>query len=125
MSRRTVAVLATILGLAAHPVGAQAPADSAYRAAREALNAGNYQRAAEGFHRVWERYPRSEPAGDATYWHAFALSKVGGERNLQTALQLLQHQGEVYPRARTRRDGEVLATRIRGDLARLGNLEAA
>jgi HEAT repeat protein len=89
------------------------------------LNAGQYQRAADGFHRVWERYPRSEAAGDATYWHAFALSKVGGERNLQTALQLLQHQSEVYPRARTRRDGEVLATRIRGDLARMGNAEAA
>jgi tetratricopeptide (TPR) repeat protein len=125
MARRTVAVLATILGFTAHPLVAQAPADSAYRAAREALNGGDYQRAADGFRRVWERYPRSEPAGDATYWHAFALSKIGGERNLQTALQLLQHQSEVYPRARTRRDGDGLAVRIRGELARMGNAEAA
>ena len=126
MSGLKAAVLATILGLAAQPLAAQArQADSLYRVAREALNAGDYQRAAAGFQRVWERYPKSEAAGDATYWAAFALSKMGGTRNLETALQLLSHQGETYPKARTRRDGEVLSARIRGELARLGNAEAA
>ena len=72
----------------------QAQGDSLYRVAREALNAGDYQRAAAGFQRVWERYPRTAAAGDATYWAAFALSKIGGERNLQRALELLQTMPE-------------------------------
>ncbi len=126
MSGLRMAVIVVIGALSARPLAAQSrQADSLYGAAREALNAGDYQRAAAGFQRVWERYPASEAAGDATYWAAFALSKMGGERNLQRALQLLNHQTEVYPKARTRRDAEVLATRIRGDLARLGNIEAA
>jgi HEAT repeat protein len=100
----------------------QGPADSLYRAAREQLNAGSYQRAAELFQRVWERYPRQDVAGDAMYWAAFARYQNGDYRR---ALDLLNRQAESYPKARTRRDGEVLATRIRGELARTGNAEAA
>jgi HEAT repeat protein len=100
----------------------QGPADSLYRAAREQLNAGSYQRAAELFQRVWERYPRQEVAGDAMYWAAFARYQNGDYRR---ALELLNRQADRYPKARTRRDGEVLATRIRGELARAGNAEAA
>ncbi len=107
------------------PVQQQAQADSLYRSAREELNAGRYQRAAELFQRVWERYPRSENAGDAMYWAAFARYQTGGNTNLQRALRLLSTQADRYPSARTRRDGDVLATRIRGELARLGNAEAA
>lgn len=103
----------------------QAQADSLYRVAREALNAADYQRAASGFRRVWQGSPRSSVAGDAMYWEAFALSKLGGTQNLSTALEILTRQSEAYPNTPMRRDGEVLATRIRGDLARLGNVEAA
>ncbi len=107
------------------PITQQGPADSLYRVAREELNAGRYQRAAELFQRVWERYPRQEVAGDAMYWAAFARYQTGGNTNLQRALRLLSTQADRYPSARTRRDGDVLATRIRGELARLGNAEAA
>jgi HEAT repeat protein len=104
------------------PMPQQGPADSLYRAAREQLNAGNYQRAAELFQRVVERYPRSAQAGDAMYWQAFARYQ---NADYQRALDLLNQQAARYPDARTRRDAQVLATRIRGELARTGNAEAA
>lgn len=100
----------------------QGPADSLYRVARERLNGGSYQRAAELFQQVVDRYPRSAPAGDAMYWAAFARYQNG---EYQRALDLLNRQAERYPNARTRRDAEVLATRVRGQLARMGNAEAA
>lgn len=103
----------------------QDPADSLYRAGREALNAGRYRQAADLFRRVLERYRGSPRAGDAVYWLAFVQYRVGGTQNLRQALDLLAQQQRVYPDAATRRDGEVLATRIRGDLARMGDAEAA
>ena len=108
------------------PLSAQQdPADSLYRSARAALNAGRYQAAADEFRRVWERYPRSPSAGDAMYWGAFALYRVGGTQNHEAAVRLLTQQAQQYENARTRRDADVLATRIRGELARTGNAEAA
>ncbi|MBI3983552.1 MAG: HEAT repeat domain-containing protein [Gemmatimonadetes bacterium] len=101
------------------------PADSIYRVARQALSNGDYQSAAAQFEQVWSRYPRSDYAGDAMYWAAFALHRIGGTRNLAVGLQLLVRQGELYPDARTRRDARGLATRIQGDLARLGDPTAA
>ncbi|HEX9580466.1 MAG TPA: HEAT repeat domain-containing protein [Gemmatimonadales bacterium] len=103
----------------------QGPVDSLYRAARQALSAGRYQAAADEFRRVWERYPRSSYAGDAMYWSAFALYRQGGTQNLRAAVQLVTQQAEQYRDARTRRDADVLATRIRGELARLGDPSAA
>jgi TolA-binding protein len=100
----------------------QGPADSLYRSAREQLNAGSYQRAAELFQRVVERYPRSVAAGDAMYWEAFAHYQ---NADYQRALDLINRQADRYPNARTRRDARVLAARIRGELARQGNPEAA
>jgi len=100
----------------------QGPADSLYRSARDQLNAGSYQRAAELFQQVVDRYPRSAAAGDALYWEAFARYQNG---DYQRALDLLNRQADRYPNARTRRDAQVLATRVRGQLARMGNAEAA
>ncbi|HWP38637.1 MAG TPA: outer membrane protein assembly factor BamD, partial [Gemmatimonadales bacterium] len=62
------------------------PADSIYRVARQSLNTGDYQRAAAQFEQVWSRYPRSTYAGDAMYWAAYALHRLGGTRNLQAGL---------------------------------------
>jgi HEAT repeat protein len=99
--------------------------DSLYRVGREALNAGRYQRAAEAFERLADRYPRSAYAGDALYWAAFARYRLGGTSNLKAALRRLSQQTDRYPRSSTRRDGEVLAARVNGELARLGNADAA
>ncbi|HEX7050760.1 MAG TPA: HEAT repeat domain-containing protein [Longimicrobiales bacterium] len=103
----------------------QDPADSLYRAAREALNGGDYARAAELFHRLVEQFPQSVYAPDALYWEAFARSRRGGEDELRKALEALDRQRTAYPDAPSRADADVLATRIRGELARQGDAEAA
>lgn len=105
----------------------QSPADSLYRAARDAMSRSQYDRAAEMFARIADRYARSPYAPDAYYWLAFNLYRSGGDRNLQRALDSLQKQGQQFPDASTRRSGDAgtLATRIRGMLARQGDSDAA
>src|SRR5438874_381863 len=58
------------------------PADSLYRAAREALDRRDYRRAADLFEQVPARFPRSGYAADAYYWRAFSLYRVGGTPQL-------------------------------------------
>ncbi len=101
------------------------PADSIYRVAREALNQGQYKRAAELFASLVRRYPKSGYAGDALYWQAFALYRAGGADNLKTALARLESQRTGYAGAATRGDAEALATRIRGTLAQQGDQASA
>jgi HEAT repeat protein len=101
------------------------PADSLYRAARDALNNEDYARAASLFHEIGQRYPKSDYAADAPYWEAFALYRDGGQRNLNRALAALQSQQAKYPKAATSSDAATLATRIRGELARLGEANQA
>lgn len=100
----------------------QDPADSLYREARRALSDANYQRAAELFGQLRERYPQSTYAADSYYWQAFALNR---NDRLEDALRLLDEQGRRFPSANTRREAQTLATRIRGVLARRGNSGAA
>ena len=101
------------------------PADSLYRAAREALNRRDYLRAAELFAQVPARYPRSGYAADAYYWRAFSLYRLGGTPQLRSALEALRTQRERFPDAATGGDANALATRIEGELARRGDPEAA
>lgn len=101
------------------------PADSLYRVARAALNRNDYRRAATLFGRIREDFPRSAYAPDSRYWRAFSLYRSGGTADLNAAVQELELQRREYPRARTRRDADELATRIRGELARRGDSRAA
>src|SRR6478672_3478864 len=101
------------------------PADSLYRAAREALDRRDYLRAADLFAQVPSRFPRSGYAADAYYWRAFSLYRVGGTAQLRTALQALDTQRDRYPKAATKGDAKALARRIQGELARQGDPEAA
>ena len=101
------------------------PADSLYRAAREALNRGDYRRGAELFRQISGRFPQSGYAADALYWEAFALYKVGDTDGLRQALAALEKQQSQYAQAATRGDAVTLATRIRGELARRGDAESA
>lgn len=103
----------------------QDPADSLYRAAREALNGGDHARAADLFRQVAVRFPRSAYAGDALYWQAFARYRAGGAEQFRLALAALEQQSTGYASAATRSDAVALATRIRGELARLGDADAA
>ena len=60
-------------------------ADSLYRLAREAMSRNDYKRAAELFHQIPERYPRSAYASQAIYFEAFALYRSGGDDDLSAA----------------------------------------
>ena len=103
----------------------QDPGDSLYRTARQALNNSQYSRAADLFHAVYERYPRSTYAPNAYYWEAFALYRTGSDDALRAARTALRTQAEKHPRASTRRDAEVLMRRVQGVLAQRGDAEAA
>jgi hypothetical protein len=101
------------------------PADSLYRPARDALNRGDYRRAAEMFRRIRTQYPKSAYAGDACYWEAFALYRIGGTTDLRSARSVLDVQRTKYSTAATRGDAESLLARIQGELARRGDARAA
>ena len=101
--------------------------DSLYRRARAALSDGSYDRAAELFAQVRAKYPKSTYAADAYYWEAFALSRDGSSARLRRAVSLLDAQAKEYASAGTVKSGEArtLATRLKGQLARGGDPDAA
>ena len=101
------------------------PADSLYNLGREAINSGDYRRAARLFAEIGDKYPRSAYAPDAPYWRAFALYKSGSEADLREALKALETQQRRFSRASTIEDGRELAIRIRGVLAQRGDVESA
>jgi HEAT repeat protein len=100
------------------------PADSLYRVAREALNRGEWKRASDLFADVQKKFPQSQYVPDAMYYQAFSLSRTGNERDLRTALRVIEDQQRRFPKASTGNDAGTLATRIRGALAQRGDREA-
>ena len=103
----------------------QDPAAQAYKAARDALNAGRYADAAKAFEALRSNYPKSGYVPDSYYWQAFALYRVGGRGDLKDAQKLLAQQGARYPKADTRGDAEGLRVRVESQLARMGDAAAA
>lgn len=100
-------------------------ADSVYRAARQALNDNQYDRAAELFKSLRDKYPRSSHVPNTYYWQAFALYRAGSDDQLRAARTALQTQARRYPNASTRRDAEALLRRVEGSLAQMGDEDAA
>jgi len=105
--------------------GQQDSAFSLWSAARRALNRGEYTNAANLFDDLTRRYAASRYAGDAHYWGAFSLYRVGDDPSLRRALTLLDTQKRRYPQARTTRDAATLRVRILTALARGGDQAAA
>jgi HEAT repeat protein len=101
------------------------PADSLYRAGRDALRRNDYARAASLFRQVRDQYPRSSYAPDAYYWEAFSLYRSGGKANLQQAREVLRLQRQRHRDKADGSDARSLATRICGELARQGDSECA
>ena len=101
------------------------PADSLYKAGREAINSGDFRRAAALFGEISAKYPRSQYAPDAPYWRAFALYKSGRDDDLREALKSLDTQRAKFPKATTIADAEELAIRVRGVLAQQGDVKSA
>jgi len=120
-----VVVTARMATIPAAPWAIDDPADSLYRQAREALNRGEYRDAARLFGRITSEFPRSEYAGDALYWSAFANYSIGEADALHAALDALEVQRTRYAGAATRGDANALTVRIRGALAKLGDVSSA
>lgn len=110
------------------PWAPQDPADSLYRAARAALNAGDFARAAELFGRIHTeaRFRGSEYRAIAYYYDALSRSRVGGRAQLQRARTVLESMRSQHADAwRDQRDAPALLTRIEAELARMGDVAAA
>jgi len=106
------------------------PADSLYRVAREALNRGDYRRAAQLFNDVTRRFPNSAYAYVSTYYEAFSRYRIGTTDELMAADRALRLIADrSAPSSSGWRDNntdvEGLRTRIRGALAMRGDNDAA
>ncbi|HEV8600097.1 MAG TPA: HEAT repeat domain-containing protein [Gemmatimonadales bacterium] len=100
------------------------PEDSLFRRARQALNQGEYNRAATLFQSFEQKYPRSRVAPAAIYWRAFALYRSGASDELRTALEALKARQERYPEAASDADAATLRTRLYAALAARGDAQA-
>jgi hypothetical protein len=100
----------------------QDPADSLYRVARSLMNRDQNRQAAEIFRTIPQRYPTSGYAPIAMYYEAFALYRIGGQNELEAALDVLARQKQRFPNAKNEDPG--LETRIRGELASRGDRNA-
>lgn len=99
--------------------------DSLYRAAREALNRGEYSRASTMFRALEQKYPRSRVTPAVLYWQAFALYRAGSTDELKRALEVLKAQQERYPDAAADVEAATLRTRLQAALAARGDAGAA
>ncbi|HUG27998.1 MAG TPA: HEAT repeat domain-containing protein [Gemmatimonadales bacterium] len=99
--------------------------DSLYRVAREALNRGEYLRAAQLFQDYQSRFPTARTAPAALYWRAFALYRAGSDVNLRAALASLESQRTRYPATAEDSDAASLRIRINAALAARGDQQAA
>jgi HEAT repeat protein len=106
--------------LAPEPWAQADPADSLYREARLAMSRGDFKRAAEIFHRIPERYPKSAYAGQSIYFEAYSLYRSGGHEELDMARARLLQLKQLYP-AIAKKDGDPLLTRVCGELAKRGD----
>jgi HEAT repeat protein len=98
----------------------QDPADSLYRAAREAFTKGDFTRASQIFEQVVARYPNYQYHGDAMYFLAFSNYRLGGTDRMRSAIQTLTRLKSLHPNT-AKGDAATLRTRICGELAREGD----
>jgi HEAT repeat protein len=107
----------------------QDPADSLYRVAYDAMNRGEWRRAADLFAQVTAKYPRSRRVMSATYYEAFMHYRIGTTEELRAAMRVLNDRSKLTPTSgnssATQQELASLTTRIRGALAARGDAEAA
>ncbi|MDE3128624.1 MAG: hypothetical protein KGL38_11500, partial [Gemmatimonadota bacterium] len=101
------------------------PADSLYRAAREAFNRGDWRQSSDLFSQVVHKYPNSAYVADCAYFEAFSRYRIGTTDELHQALALLADQNGPATRSSRKADAAALAARIRGALAARGDAQAA
>jgi HEAT repeat protein len=102
----------------------QDPADSLYRAARDAMTRGDYSQAANLFGQVASKYPNASVADEAMYYQAFSMYRLGGKEKLKSARDVLTKLKNKYPDF-AKGEPATLRTRICGELARQGDESCA
>lgn len=107
------------------------PADSLYRVAYDAMNRGEWRRAADMFAQVSSKYPKSRRIMAATYYEAFMHYRIGTTEELRTAMRVLSDRSKLVSvsnnsnSSATQQEINSLTTRIRGALAARGDADAA
>lgn len=112
------------------PTGPYAdPADSLYRLGRQAVADADYRAAAKLFKDVVDKYPKSDKAGEALYWRAWALNRLGSDRrsksDLDDALSAIDQLQKNYAKTPSATDAASLRAQIRSAQANLGDARAA
>jgi HEAT repeat protein len=120
----------TRLVAASLSITAEDPADSLFRTGRQLLNSSEYRKAANVFKQLVDRYPQSKPAGDALYWRAWALFRLGRDGHNAADLDEARATLDRYTRdfgndARMSGDATELYSNIRSAQASFGNAQAA
>lgn len=121
----TLLTMALLLGPAVAQDTLDTTIEDLYYEARAQLRGGDYIDAAAGFERVADEDQDHELAPMALYWRAFALSREGDRANLLDAKETIERLFDRYPAEARRGDSAELAIEIRGQLARLGDADAA
>jgi HEAT repeat protein len=105
----------------------QDPADSLWRAAREAVNRGDHARAASLYRQIRtnSRFARSEYRAASYYWEAYARHRIGTDSELRTALGVLRALKRNHPRYEGMAEANRLEATINGQLAQLGDDSSA
>src|SRR5690349_1237771 len=119
-----VAQSPSLAGVPRFNVVTQDPADSLYRAARDAMTRGDYNQASNLFGQVVSKYPNASVADEAMYYQAFAMYRLGGKEKLKSARDVLTKLKNKYPDF-ARGEPATLRTRICGELARQGDESCA
>jgi len=113
------------LGLAVPIVALADEAEEAYERAREALEDEEFRAAVERFRDLRDDFPQSDLMPNVVYWEAFARYRMGSSRNLRRAAELLEMHRDRYRAHSTHEEAERLYTRIMGQLAERGEIDAA
>lgn len=90
------------------------PADSVYNVAREALNSGDYGRAARLFNDISQKYSKSRYADAAQYYEALARYKIGTTDELHQAAKILEPMVAKLPQRASTSDRDVRVGRGQG-----------
>lgn len=99
--------------------------EALFESGHEALSRDNYRDAVEAFDKAYDLSRDSTFAARALYWQAFALYRIGSMKHLRKAEERLDLLLSTYDPSVSRGDAAELLTRIRGELARVGDAAAA
>ena len=125
LGRSLIEAEAALMAVQSRILLTQDSVEALYRAARRALNSGQYRDAVRMFSRLRRQHARSAYAASAHYWEAFARYRTNLTNEWEAAVRVLRALEQEYPEAKERRQAELLTIRIRGELASRGDAVAA